>query len=48
MRNSAEIFPLNFTPRVAEAYDAIFTMDELLAALDRCRSTSPGPDGIHD
>jgi hypothetical protein len=23
-------------------------MDELLAALDRCRNTSPGPDGIHN
>jgi hypothetical protein len=22
--------PLNFTPRVAETYDAIFTMDEIL------------------
>jgi hypothetical protein len=39
---------LNFTPRVAAAYDAILTMDGLLAALDRCRNTSTGPDGIHN
>jgi hypothetical protein len=45
-KNSAETFPLNFTPRVAEAYDIITTDDELLATSYRCRNTSPGPDGI--
>jgi hypothetical protein len=47
-KNSAETFPHNFSPRVAEAYDAIFTVNELLAALDRCRNKSPDPDGTHN
>jgi potassium voltage-gated channel Eag-related subfamily H protein 8 len=40
--------PFSFTPRAAEAHDVIFTMDEHLAALDRCRNMSPGPDDIQD
>jgi hypothetical protein len=37
---------LNFTPRIAEHYSTIFSMDELLIALDRCRNTYSGSDGI--
>jgi hypothetical protein len=48
IKDSAETFPHNFTPHVAEAYNAAFSMDELLAALDRGRNTSPGPDGIRN
>jgi potassium voltage-gated channel Eag-related subfamily H protein 8 len=48
IKNNAETLPFNFTNRVAEAFDAIFTMDELHAALDRCCNKSPGPDGIHN
>jgi hypothetical protein len=43
IENNAEALPLNFTLR-----DAIFPMDGLLAALDCCRNTSPGHDGIHN
>jgi hypothetical protein len=48
IKNNAESFLLNFTLRVAEAYDTLFTTDELLAALDRCCSTTAGPDDIHN
>jgi hypothetical protein len=48
IKYNADTLPLDFTPRVAESYNAIFSMDELLAALDRCRNTSTGPDGIHN
>jgi potassium voltage-gated channel Eag-related subfamily H protein 8 len=41
-------FPLNFTHRFFETCNAIFNMDERLAALGRCRNTSPGPDGIQN
>jgi hypothetical protein len=39
---------LNFTTRIAEPYNAPFSMDELLSALKRTRDTSPGPDAIHN
>jgi hypothetical protein len=48
IRNMAETLPLNLTPSGAESYDAIFTMDGLLTALDRCRNKFPGPDSIHN
>jgi potassium voltage-gated channel Eag-related subfamily H protein 8 len=48
IKNKADTLSLNFTPLMAKACDAIFTMDELLAALDRCRNTSSGPNGIHN
>jgi hypothetical protein len=43
INNNAVTFPLNFTPCVPEAYATIFTMDELLAALYRCRNKSLAP-----
>jgi hypothetical protein len=43
IKHSAEILPLT---RVTKAYNTAFTMDEFLA-LERCRVTSPCPDGIH-
>jgi hypothetical protein len=48
IKNSTETLRLNFTPRRTEAYNTTNSMDELLAALERCRNTSPGPDGIHN
>jgi hypothetical protein len=47
IKNSAETLRLSFTPRSTEAYITNFNMDELLAALERCRNTSPGPNSIH-
>jgi potassium voltage-gated channel Eag-related subfamily H protein 8 len=48
IKNSAETLRLNFTPRSTEAYSTTFSIDELLAELERCRNTSPDPDGIHN
>jgi hypothetical protein len=48
IKNSADTFPLNFSPHAPDAYNAIFTTEEHLAALDGCRVTSPDPDGIHN
>jgi potassium voltage-gated channel Eag-related subfamily H protein 8 len=47
-KDSAKIFPLNFAPRVTEANNNTFSMDEFLTPLERCRNTSPGPDGIQN
>jgi hypothetical protein len=47
IENSTESFPLNFTHRVTGAYNTTFSMDELHVELERCRNTSPGPDGVH-
>jgi hypothetical protein len=41
-KGRAQTFPLNSTPRVAESYDVIFTMDDVIAGLDCGRSTCPG------
>jgi hypothetical protein len=48
INNSSETLPLNFTPHVTEAYNTTFTMDELLAALERCCNLYLGPDGIRN
>jgi hypothetical protein len=48
IKEIAETLPLNFTLRVAVAFYTIFSMDELLGALERCLNTSPGPEGIRN
>jgi hypothetical protein len=48
IKKNAETVPFNVTPRVFEAYDAIFAIDALLAALDRCCRISSGLYGIHN
>jgi hypothetical protein len=48
IKDSAETFLLCFTPRAVGAFDVIFTVDKLLAALDRCRNTFPGHNNIHN
>jgi hypothetical protein len=48
IKENAEAFSLNLTRRVAEAYNTTFSMNELLAALERCRNRSAGPGGTHN
>lgn len=48
LKDKAEALLLMFSSWLAEPYNDLFSMDELLAALDSCRNMSPGPDGIHN
>ena len=38
---------LNFSSDNQEAYNRLFTMEELMHALSQCKDSSPGPDDIH-
>jgi hypothetical protein len=39
---------LDFASWLVELYNAEFSMDKLLSALDSCQNTSPGPDTLHN
>jgi hypothetical protein len=43
IKNSAETLRLNFTPYSTEAYNTTFSIDEILAALERCRNAALQP-----
>jgi hypothetical protein len=46
--NNTEALTLNFAARLQEPYNSHFSMNKLLAALDRSPKTSSGPEGKHN
>jgi hypothetical protein len=48
IKDMAETTHFNLTARVAEDFNAICSLDELLAPLDRWRNKFLGPDGINN